>query len=57
MEIVPKSAKLMPVLVLTLGTDRLIPLFYHNGRDGVMQQAWGEDKQVVWHEAFRRLRN
>ena len=44
---------LVPVLVLTLGTDRLIPLLDLSEWDGagVKEHAWSEDKLNVLHEA------
>ena len=48
---------LAPVLVLTLGTDRqFLCLIEVNGM-GVMQQAWSEYKQAVFHGMFCRSTN
>ena len=52
-----KSDQLFHLLVLTLGTNRLIPLIGLSERDGRMRQAWSEDKQAVFHEAFCRSTN
>ena len=41
---------LVPVLVLILGTDRVIPLFDLSERDEEKWQSRSEGKQVVPHE-------
>ena len=48
---------LVPVLVLTLGTDRLIPLLDLSEWDGSDGQAWSEDKLAIFHTGFCRSTN
>ena len=48
-----QSKALVPVLVLTFGTDRQIPLLDLSKRDGSDgTQAWSEDKQAVFIKHF-----
>ena len=47
---------LAPVLVLTLGTNKLLSLISVNVKES-MRQAWNEDKQAVFHVGFCRSTN
>ena len=51
-DVAQKWKALVPVLVLTLETHRLSPLFDLSERDGVMGHTWCKDKQTVFQEEF-----